>query len=287
MAGVMQTIVLDDHGRAWDAQSATLRSFLRCPVPDFDFLTYLIDNLGFVVVTKVAPRSVRIRMRPETASQTSIAAALFFVADAGCERIAIAHSDDGVVERLFPTFAQAVAYIGELVATSHAQTSCTFNSRELSIDTLANGVSPLSALFNQWVYSSQSYDAEKLRDALIGSGLQRFMVVEPVGGRLTIVDIGSGFEAFGKTWRDNAPGMLIEEQPDYDYGRWVQSMYCSVLQTHKPRLDNVDATIRRPHMNDRIRVRYQRLILPFAYGSHGRTPLVGASVLQQTSSPGA
>ena len=53
----MQTIILDDHGRTWDARSPALRSFLHCSLPDFDFLTYLVENLGFVAVTKIAPRN--------------------------------------------------------------------------------------------------------------------------------------------------------------------------------------------------------------------------------------
>ena len=73
----MQTIILDDHGRAWDARSPALRSFLHCSLPDFDFLTYLVENLGFVAVTKIAPNAARIRFRRETASETSIAAALY------------------------------------------------------------------------------------------------------------------------------------------------------------------------------------------------------------------
>jgi hypothetical protein len=282
----VQTIVLDDHGRAWDAKSSTLRRFLQCPIPDFDFLTYLIDNLGFVVVTKVDPKSARIRIRPETASPTSIAAALYLLADMGSERVVISHSDDKLVERLFPNFSRAVAYIDELVAASHPRTSAIFKSQELSIDTLADGPELLSALLAQWIHSAQSCDATKLRDILSANALQRFVVIEPVKGRLAFVDIGSGFAAYGKTWQENAAGMPIEEQPDYDYGRWVQGMYRSVLKTRQPRLDDIDATIRRPHMNDTVRVRYRRLILPFTCGSDGRMRLVGASVLKQTNGRG-
>src|SRR6266496_3433662 len=114
----MQIIILDDHGCAWDARSRTLRDVLHCPLPDFDFPTYVIENLGFVAVTKIAPNAARIRFQPETASQTSIAAALYRVADMGFERIVISHPGK-FVDRLFPSLAQAVAYIAEQVAASH------------------------------------------------------------------------------------------------------------------------------------------------------------------------
>src|SRR4029453_14513357 len=108
----MQTIILDDHGRAWDARSPALRSLLHCSLPDFDFLTYLVENLGFVAVTKIAPNAARIRFRPETASQTSIAAALSCLVDMGIGRIVIPPPDQ-FAEKLVPSLAQTVAYIAE------------------------------------------------------------------------------------------------------------------------------------------------------------------------------
>jgi hypothetical protein len=275
----MQTIILDDHGRGWDARSQTLRKFLHCPLPDFDFLGYLIENLGFVAVTTIAPNAARIRFRPETASQASIAAALYHVADMGFDRIIISHPDQ--LDRLFPNLAQAVAYITEQAA-GRQPPSCTFMSRARPIDTLMDTKGPLSSLFAQWSYSNQVYDSATLANTLIETLRARFMVVEPVDGRLTIVDIGSGYEAYGKIWQEHARGLPVEEQPDYDYGRWVKGMFRSVQETQLPRLDEVDATIRRPHRNDRLRVRYRRLILPFTWGGRKETCLLGASVIDET-----
>jgi hypothetical protein len=187
----MQTIILDDHGRAWDARSLTLRSSLHCPLPDFDFLTYVIENLGFVAVTKIAPNAARMRFRPETACQTSIAAALYRVADMGIERVIISHPGK-FVDRLFPSLAQAVAYIADQVAASHRHPSSAFLSRERPIDMLANTDGALSSLLAQWVYSKQVYDSATLANTLIETLRARFIVIEPVDGRLTIVDIGSG-----------------------------------------------------------------------------------------------
>jgi hypothetical protein len=68
----------------------------------------------------------------------------------------------------------------------------------------------------------------------------------------------------------------------------VQSIYRHALETRLPRLDEVDATIRRPHRNDRIHLRYRRLILPFKSKVHGGVCLLGASVIdfrEQHSGP--
>jgi hypothetical protein len=283
----MQTIILDDHGRAWDARSPALRSFLHCSLPDFDFLTYVVENLGFVAVTKIAPNAARIRFRSETACQTSIAAALYYLADMGIERTIISHPDQ-FVEKLFPSLAQTIAYIAGEVAAGQ-QHSAAFTSRELPVDILANTDEALSSLFAQWIDSKQVYDSATLASVLPESLRARFILVEPMNDRLTFTDVGSGFEIFGETWQENARGLPIEETPDYDYGRWAQGIYRDVLKTRLPRLDEVDATIRRPHRNDRVHLRYRRLILPFTCRGHGKTCLLGASVVdfrEQPSAPG-
>jgi hypothetical protein len=172
--------------------------------------------------------------------------------------------------------------MAEQVAASRRHPASAYLSRELPIDMLRNTDGALSSLLAQWAYSKQVYDSATLANTLMETLHARFMVVEPVDGRLTIVDVGSGFESIGKTWRENARGLPIEEQPDYDYGRWVRGMFCSVQETLKPRLDEVDATIRRPHRNDQLRVRYRRLILPFTNGERAETCLLSASVVDQT-----
>jgi hypothetical protein len=273
----MQTIVLDDHGRTWDARSPALRSFLHCSLPDFDFLTYLVENLGFVAVTKIAPNAARIRFRPETVSQTSIAAALYCLADMGIERTVISHPNQ-FVEKLVPSLAQTIAYIAEQIAASHQQPSSAFTSTERPLEVLANTDDALALLFAQWIDLKQDYDSATLADVLPETLRARFMLVKPVDGRLTITDVGAGFEIYGETWRKHARGLPMEEQPDYAYGQWVQGIYRRVLETGLPRLDEVNATIRRPDMNDSIHCHYRRLILPFTCKGNGGTCLLGASV---------
>lgn len=278
----MQTIILDDHGHAWDARSSALRYLLRCPLPDFDFFSYLIDNLGFVAVTSPRPGAARIRMRFETASPSSIAAAIYLVADMAAERIVISCPDTNLVDRLFSTVAQAAAYIDQCVAKTDRYATANVRSRELPINSLTGGRGPLSALLALWASSKRRIDLMQLRETLSTTGACRFVALKHIAGRLMIADLGTGFDSFSKTWQEKALGMPIEEQPDYEYGRWVQAMYGTVLKSQQPRLDDIDAVIRRPHLNDKIRVSYQRLILPFGNGEQAAPCLIGASLVNQS-----
>jgi hypothetical protein len=274
----MQTIVLDDQGHSWDARSPTLRRLLRCPLPDFDFLTYLVDNLGFVTVTKTGPHTVRLQMRPELASQTSLAAALYYIADMELDCIIISHPGDTRVHRLFRSVTQVVTYLAEQIAAGDHQGALTLVSQERPIELLADAEGPLASLLAHWVSSGHVYNSEELASTLIGPLHERFVIVDS-DDRLTISDVGDGFRSYAPAWHEHARGLRLEEQPDYDYGCWVQDMYRRVRDTAMPRLDDVDVVIRRPDRNDRVRVRYRRLILPFKYGM--QTRLLGASVVDE------
>jgi hypothetical protein len=280
---IMQTIVIDDDGRAWDARSSVLRHRLCCPAPDFDLPAYLVENLGFALVTLFGSGAARLRMRFDKVAPASIAAAIHLVADLGFERIVVSHSGASFIDRLFPSVAQAVAYIDEQICERHWQAAANVSSRRLPIGTLADDTGPLSTLLARWRGIRRHADLVRLKESFCAASAARFIALESVAGRLTITDLSSGFESFGKTWRENALGMPVTEQPDHHYGRWVQGMYESVLQTRQPRLDDVEATIRRPHLGDSIRMSYRRLILPFRQGRTGRIRLIGASLVKQSS----
>jgi hypothetical protein len=195
----------------------------------------------------------------------------------GIERAVISQTGQ-FAEKLFPSLAQTIAYIAEQVAANHQPLSSAFTSTELPVEILANTDDALSSFFAQWIDSKQVYDSSTLADVLPELLRARFLLVEPVDGRLTITDVGSGFEIYGETWRRNARGLPMEEQPDYNYGQWVEGLYRRVHETGLPRLDEVNATIRRPDMNDSLHCHYRRLIVPFTCKGNGTTCLLGASV---------
>ncbi|MCG2632783.1 MULTISPECIES: hypothetical protein [Bradyrhizobium] len=278
----MRTIVLDDRGHAWDACSSALRKcFLHYPVTEFDFLSYLINNMGFVTVALFRPGSAQIRIRFETATPVSVAAAINLVSDLGVERMVISNSVD-LADKLFSTRSQAVTYINQRLGEPCQRAATNIRYRQMPIETLVGCQGPLSMLLSYWDCSDRTADLTALKKALCSPAAVRFAAIEAVAGRLTIIDLGAGFEIFSKTWRENAPGIPVDEQPDYEYGRWVHRMYESVLETHQPRLDEVDAKILRPHLNDKVQLSYQRLIVPFKYGRRGVTRLIGASLVRQS-----
>src|SRR5215510_5120213 len=109
------------------------------------------------------------------------------------------------------------------------------------------------------------------------------MVLEPSsGGRLCIADVGAGFVAYDEVWRGGARGQPVENQPDYAFGMWVREVFEDVFQRWLPRLDAIDAIVRRPRIGDNVRVCYRRLILPCWRVKSGTPLLLSASVVDDS-----
>ncbi|MGA7806675.1 hypothetical protein [Bradyrhizobium sp.] len=277
----MTTIVFDDAGRGWDEESLELRRRLHCHRPDFNLTTYLIDNLGFIALSWKQHGACTIRLRPALASSIGLAAALFALADLAPQRVIVSHPSETCGLELFANVGRAVARIEELVADARQPTCPAFLKREVSLEAQLQAGGPLAALLRYWANADQAYEPEKLRALLYGALRGRFVVVEPNADRrhLTIMDIGPGFVVYDKSWLRIARGLPMEHQPDYAYGRWARGAFDQALERTQACVDDVDAVIARPSLNDTIRAQYRRVVLPFRRGPSGSPCLLSASIV--------
>ena len=120
----------------------------------------------------------------------------------GIERTIVSHPDQ-FAERLFPSLARRsptlprrlLRTISNLAPRSRAE-----SGRSTYLRTLTEHSHPFSP--NGPIEADLTISAT-LADVLPESLCARFMLFEPVNGRLTITDVGSGFEIFGETWQEN------------------------------------------------------------------------------------
>lgn len=276
----MPTIVFDDSGHAWDARSPDLRRRLHCLSPDFDFLKYLTENLGFVALTQTRRGAAVMRFRPALVSPVGLAAAMFALADMAPERVVVSHPSDGCGDELVRGLARAFARIEDLVASAPQAGIPAFLKAERPLRSLQEADGMLSSLLSLWTEAGQVYDPATHQDVLSGALRGRFMFVEAsTSSQLTIADVGPGFVAYDESWRRMARGLPVEHQPDYAYGSWVRGLFQLALEQGRPHLDDIDAVIARPRLNDRVRARYRRLILPCRRGPSGTPGLLSASLV--------
>lgn len=278
----MRTLVYDDEGKVWPAQSRTLRVELGCPTADFDFLAYLVDTLGFILVQPLANGAIRIRLAPAAVSPVALGAMLLDLADAAPERVVLSYPEEGCGDELVAGIEPASRRITELVAAHTQHGHPTFLNQRLPIETLSAVGGPLLSLWRHWLASSGEASRFASRDMFDRLLAGRFMLMRPVDERLMIAEVGSGYVSFGARWCAQAAGRPVEEQPDYSFGMWTRQFFEMATRDREPRLDDIDAVIRRPHHGDQVRVRYRRLVLPFWDDPLGAPSLLSASIVVDT-----
>lgn len=265
----MTTIIFDDGGKAWDYDAPDLRVALHCPTPDFDFRRYITETLGFVALTR-AQRAARLHLKPGISSPIGLAAALFALMDDPPERLVLSHPDDVCGDEVFVDLRRALDRVAEIMRARSPAVPSRFLHEEQPITALLRGKTPLSALLWRWCDSGATHDPCDDHDLLDRIVRGRFMIVEGTGASMRIIEVGGGFLAYDERWVRQAHGRPVEHQPDYEYGVWVRQFYEWVVTRREPHYNHVDALIRRPHVNDVIRARYRRLLLPFLrLGSKG------------------
>ena len=279
----MRTVIFDDNGCMWDTQSPALYAEFYGVSCDFDLIAYLIDNLGFVELQYKRPDAARLRLHPETASSAAIAAAIFAVWDDCPTRIVISTRGARATDMICMGPSAATAHIASLVANAQNQTHQRFISKSVSPREALDARDPLAKLLDLWVSSLGHFCPEDHSELFDGSLQGRCMIVEAGQNRdLRISQVGHGFRAYSPQWCRNAIGLPLENQPDYAYGLWVREKFESVAERWTARLDDVDVMLNRPHLNDMIRSRYRRLILPYRDTSTNTDRLIGASMTDET-----
>jgi hypothetical protein len=259
---MLRTILFDDQGEMWDANSPHLAESLHASLYGEDLLKYVVRNLGFVAVTENSG-SLRLRLRPSIVSQTALSGLLYWLHDQTIERVMISLLDGDWSHELVRTREGVVRRLLAHVKVNLEDRRGDFLNRPRPLHALERS-SPLRGLLDAWADCNGKYDAERLRPVIEKAVNGRFVLVEasPSAPGLFIKDVGGGLTNTGKYWLSRSIGLRVEDQPDYAYGKWVAEPYRQVLNTGEPNLEDVDAVITWPG-NPRRSYRYRRLVVPF------------------------
>jgi hypothetical protein len=152
-----------------------------------------------------------------------------------------------------------------------------FLQQELPLESLPKS-SPLRGVLDMWSASDGKFDRERLAPLLERALNGRFVLVEtsPEKPSFVIKDVGGGLTKPAEYWLTRSIGNRVEDQPDYDYGKWIASFYRQIVTAGAPSLSDVDAVINWPQ-HSRQSFRYRRLVVPFN-GEGSSTLLLGASL---------
>lgn len=273
----MRSVLFDDRGEVWDAQSRRLADDLQASISGEELLNYAIRNLGFIAV-KEMNGSVRISLRPTVVSPIAFSAILYWLHDRAADRVLISFFDREWSHEMLRSSADAVRRLMARVDFRQGARDGDFLQQSLSLESLTQS-SPLKGVLDMWSTSGGKYDRERLAPLLERALNGRFVLVEASPDRpsLVIKDVGGGLSKPAEYWLARSIGNRVEDQPDYDYGKWIADFYRQVITTGEPSLGDVDAVINWPQQS-RKSFRYRRLVVPFN-GEGNSTMLLGASLV--------
>jgi hypothetical protein len=272
----MRSVVFDDRGELWDARSRGLAGDLNASISGEELVEYTIRNLGFVAVKEMGG-SLRISLRPAVVSPIAFSALLYWLHDRVVERVLISFLDHEWSHEMLRSRQDAVRKLMSRIDLGQGTRNGDFLQRDLPLESLQQA-SPLKGVLDMWAASGGQFDRERLTPLLESALNGRFVLVEasPEKPSFVIKDVGGGLTKPAKYWLGRSIGNRVEDQPDYDYGKWIAGFYRQVVTAGAPSLSDVDAVINWPQ-HSRQSFRYRRLVVPFN-GTGSSTLLLGASL---------
>gem|GEM_PF-827457 len=233
--------------------------------PDFDASDYVVRNLGFVSIARRSTDRMMVRLRPSLVSSAALDSALRVLVGQDFSQGEIQHYGQDWTSEVWPNDPAMLHRLVELCDNTGAPQEPRFGAKSLQLDTLSEtDGNPLRPLFQKWRVSASIFD-DTTMPFLIGYGLDyRLIVMSAEGGGepLRFQFFGDGFKFYDARQKANVIGAPIDHQPDADYGRWLARQYGKVVESGKPSLDYVTASIRSDGDQSR-RSRYERLLLPW------------------------
>lgn len=286
----MRRFLIDRHGKVWAYPGDGLGEALGYPDPDFDVWSYAVRNLGAVEIS-VENGEIVVSMRSATAHADAVNAAERFLATLGDSPVRLRYEIGAWIEETYDGLHEAIGRMaGALAETARESRRIAFTAKSRKLDMLSeyrlNRIDTteerLSLLFKKWRLSHGTFDAETASFLVRFGLLDRTAIVSEAAGDGSLVfeHWGTAFQAYetyDKSWSFAAPGVPIANQPDPEYGRWVDRTYRAVLDERRPRFEYVDAVIQaRTAAAEPYRSRYDRLLLPWQ-SSTGRRIVTGTS----------
>lgn len=213
-------------------------------------------------VVAAGEAALKIELCPVHIRECTLSALMYWLADQRIERVVLAIFDGAWAHEVLPTRRLAQRRIIGLVSAARCNREGRLLSRPADFASLAQG-HPMRALLAE---CDAGLDKSRVADILRNGLRDRFTAVQVRGsGELVVVDMGDGYGGYQAVQRKSLINARVEDQPDYDYGRWVANGYRQVIDRGKPVLEDVDAIVAWPQ-GPPVRHRYKRLVIPAGRG---------------------
>jgi hypothetical protein len=265
---MLGAMVVDGNGETWPVGTSRLREVLTiCPDPDTDIVAYSVRNLGFVLL-RPHGRMVRAEMHLPLVKPATLIGVYYNLLDLKPQHILLSRlSAEGASHELFDDVSEFAATVERDIdddGVRRYRPAYTLLPRPLvQIDRAR--YARFASVMALW-RKVQGRAPEDLPALLRDQGLAgRSLLLRAAPGTTELVyeHVGSShcFVALACS-----PLLLVgagpDMLPDREYGFWAARSYYAALADQQPRLETVNAVIKRDD-GERLWSYHDRLILPW------------------------
>lgn len=255
-------LLIDEEGRIRNSGPATRMQL--CSSGDSPLSHPLMCEQGCVLVA-AGEATLKIDLCPAHIRERTLSALMYWLADQRVERVVLAILDGAWLHEVLPTRRLAQRRIVGLVSAARCNREGRFLTRPVGFASLEPG-HPMLALIAE---CGAGLNKSRVADILRNGFRDRFTAVrvQRGSGELIVADMGAGYYGYSDAQRQSLIGARVEDQPDYDYGRWVASSYRKRIERGQPLplVEDVDVLVAWPQGGP-VRHRYRRLIVPATRG---------------------
>lgn len=262
------SILIDETGKVWPANSATLARRLGHVDARIDLAVFAVRERGAIHIRSIED-GVRVTLRPGAFSRVTLAGALQALNDIAPTRILLITRSGG--ESHAEIFTSVFAFI------EHAEQLASDPPIEIKVPryavqrNLRNLATPAFAVVRPIVdlwKERRGEIGDEVQRAIIRSGmLPRTILTRQLArsSRLITEHFGAGIMIMHPCESLLTVGRELNEQPDRDYGAWMAEAYAETSWARRLRLESVRAFVR-TSAGTTLRTRYDRLLLPWRGG---------------------
>jgi hypothetical protein len=277
-------ILIDEKGRRWPDRSWDLLRRLGSYSADLDPASHAVRERGFIHI-RPQETGARVALRVGGFGLETLAGTLYELKERRFPRIILAMFAEG--EWFYEMLGSAWEFAdraeqlltGSAGERHHPWLAAERTLAALSLPDFAQ-VRPLVDLWR----ACRGRMPKDLDSAVAGAGLlERMILVRLHASRLVFAHFGGGIECVRPGQNLLLVDRDVHDQPDRDYGAWVERAYAESIGVDRPQLRSIHATVQ---LSDTAAIhgRYDRLALPWRAAGDQRF-VMGISLTRAVADP--
>lgn len=257
-------VLIDTTGKVWDERSGGLRIKFNASITSRALPDYLIRNMGYIGL-RVMGDSIAVRAAPALASYAAFSMLVELVEANPVRRSALRWFDGGWNDETFfqDSGSSAKKRLLQLMLSHRRNRGLNYLSYPRELATIAPN-HPHARLLAYWRDVGGKFDARTNQATLYQLTDGKFLTIERLdNGKLAFSSIGKGLTVYrDNSWATQFSGSAVEDQPDYNYGQWIEKGYREAFAKREPIVCDYDAVVNDARNGNSQHHRYTRLLLP-------------------------